>query len=163
MIPLLAQVTADQIHPLVQFIIGGSAAVFLLNQAITFWKEHMREKPVPGETYATKEEMRQAHGRMNRERDEANGKIAAAEAIARAAAVKVETEVKAVERAFVEAVAQIRRDGEARVTGVQQAIDGWRKEMADEHKDDTDKLHERITELLSAFSELKGEFHATKS
>lgn len=68
MIHLLAQVSNDQINPLVQFVVGGSAAVFLLNQAITFWKEHMREQPTPSTTYATKEELRQAHGRMNREK-----------------------------------------------------------------------------------------------
>lgn len=75
MIALLAQITPDQIHPLVQVIIGGSAAIFLLNQAITFWKEHMREQPSPANTYATKEELRQAHGRMNREKEERDEEI----------------------------------------------------------------------------------------
>ena len=30
--------------------------MFLLNQVLTFWKEHMREQPTPADTYATKEE-----------------------------------------------------------------------------------------------------------
>lgn len=123
MIPALAQVSADQIHPLVQFIIGGSAAVFLLNQAITFWKEHMREKPIPGETYATlaavKEMDRQAHGRMNRERDAAANALAAAEA-------RMQAECKRI----AEEVGTFNANGEDRVRRINERIDELRDEVA---------------------------------
>lgn len=93
MIPALAQISTDQIHPLVQFIVGGSAAVFLLNQAITFWKDHMREQPTPSDTYATKQEMKEAHGRMSRERDETRALIVAAEGRMQAECSRIAAEV----------------------------------------------------------------------
>ena len=71
--PLLshfAQLPADTVAPLVQWIIGGSAFVFLLNQGLSFYKEHIREKPLASETYATKAQMTEAHGRISRERKE---------------------------------------------------------------------------------------------
>ncbi|MBC8010058.1 MAG: hypothetical protein H7067_08175 [Burkholderiales bacterium] len=80
----LAQISADQLGPLVPWLVGASAMLFLANQALTFWKEHMREKPIPGETYATKDQMREVHGRIKRERDEINRDIAAAAATAAA-------------------------------------------------------------------------------
>ena len=72
----LAQIGADAVGPLVQWIIGGSGAMFLLNQALTFYKEHIREQPTPSNTYATKEEMKYAHGRITRERAEINAALA---------------------------------------------------------------------------------------
>jgi phytoene dehydrogenase-like protein len=57
MIPLLVQISFEAIPSFVMFAIGGSAALFLINQALTFYKEHMREKPVPAATYATKTEL----------------------------------------------------------------------------------------------------------
>lgn len=69
--------------PIVPWIVAASAVMFLLNQGITFWKDHLREQPSPPDTYATKhaleEGLRQAHGRMNRERDDAKAALGAAE------------------------------------------------------------------------------------
>lgn len=72
----LAQIGADAVGPLVQWIIGGSAVMFLLNQVLTFYKQHIREQPTPSNTYATKEEMKFAHGRISRERAEINAALA---------------------------------------------------------------------------------------
>lgn len=123
MIPTLAQISPDQVHPLVQFIVGGSAAVFLLNQAITFWKDHMREKPIPGETYATialvKDLDRMAHGRMNRERD-----------AAAAALVAAETRMQAECKRIAEEVAGYNTNAEDRAKRINERIDDLRDDVA---------------------------------
>jgi hypothetical protein len=54
MFALLAQISLDQFGPLVPWLAGASLALFLTNQAITFWKDHMREEPNPSTTYALK-------------------------------------------------------------------------------------------------------------
>ena len=54
---MLAQLSLESVPSLIQFIIGGSATVFLVNQMLTFWKEHMKEQPTPSNTYATKVEL----------------------------------------------------------------------------------------------------------
>jgi hypothetical protein len=36
------------------FALVAAAALVILNQALTFWKEHVKEKPAPADTYATK-------------------------------------------------------------------------------------------------------------
>jgi hypothetical protein len=53
---LFAQLPSELSSPLVSWLLGGSAALFLLNQALTFWKDHMREQPAARDTYATKED-----------------------------------------------------------------------------------------------------------
>lgn len=72
---LLAQLSADTGSSLMTFLVGGSAALFLINQALTFYKQHIKEQPTPANTYATKDEMKQAHGRMTREKDEFDRQI----------------------------------------------------------------------------------------
>jgi hypothetical protein len=74
---VLAQLSADLVPPLVQWVVGASAAVFLLNQALDFYKTHMREQPSPPDTYATKKELAEAHGRMKREKAETDAKLSA--------------------------------------------------------------------------------------
>lgn len=54
---LLAQLKLDSIPSFVMFIVGGSATIFLINQVLTFYKEHMKEQPTPSNTYATKVEL----------------------------------------------------------------------------------------------------------
>ncbi len=156
MLPL-AQLTPEQLGPIGPWLIVASVVLFLVNQALNFYKEHMREQPAPRDTYATKEELRQTHGRISRERDEVNRNVAAAEAIARAAADRIDGEVKAISAAFADSVAQIRRDGEGRVTGLEQKIDTLRDDIAKASKAEADTLHERITELLAKTSEMRGE------
>ena len=113
---LLAQLAADTVAPLVQWIIGGSAALFMLNQAITFWKDHLREQPAPADTYATK-----------REHD--------------ALAVEVEARFR-----------ELAEDRRRNVMQLHTKIDGLQLLV----KDDVSSLHDRVTDLLAAFSELKG-------
>jgi hypothetical protein len=52
----LAQVDVEMVGPIVPWIAGASLTVFLLNQALCFFKEHIREQPTPSDTYATKPE-----------------------------------------------------------------------------------------------------------
>lgn len=113
---LLAQLSADLVPPLVQWLLGASASLFLLNQAITFWKEHMREQPAPADTYATKKE----HEELAAE----------------------------VEAKFITLATDRRRN----VFELHGKIDALAREV----KGDMGGVHDRITELLAAFSELKG-------
>ncbi len=94
MMTLIAQVTADMLGPIVPWIAGASLTLFLLNQALTFYKEHIREQPTPSNTYATKEEMRQAHGRMNREKEERDREIRDLKATDEALREKLDREIK---------------------------------------------------------------------
>ena len=71
MIPL-AQLSLESMPSLVTFIVGGSAALFLVNQALTFYKEHIRERPTPADTYATKTEL----GRVETQLRESIGELA---------------------------------------------------------------------------------------
>jgi polyhydroxyalkanoate synthesis regulator phasin len=41
---------------MVAWLVGLSAAMFLANQVLTFYKVHIKEQPSPSTTYATKEE-----------------------------------------------------------------------------------------------------------
>lgn len=90
----LAQISADAVSPLVQWIIGASGAMFLLNQALGFYKSHLREQPAPRDTYATKDELRQAHGRMTREGEALAEVIAELKAEDRRLNERLETEIK---------------------------------------------------------------------
>lgn len=72
---------------------------------------------------------------------------------------EVRSEVRTIGAAFDRAVDQIRRDGEGRVAGINQHHDELRAEI----KADNNVIHERITELLSAFAEFRGEARAKLS
>lgn len=95
---LLAQLSLDSIPSLMTVLIGGSAALFLINQALTFYKEHMKEQPSPANTYATKEEMKHAHGRIGRERDEINREITRLGEEQKAIRMVLDTEIKDLNR-----------------------------------------------------------------
>ncbi len=102
MLPLLlAQLSPDMIPPLVQWVIGASAAVFLLNQALDFYKSHIREQPTPSDTYATKKELAEAHGRMKREKGEADAKFAALAAEDIRLREKLDDEIAAIQQQLV--------------------------------------------------------------
>lgn len=60
----LAQLSLESVPVLIQFIVGGSATVFLINQVLTFYKDHMREQPTPANTYATKNELSRVETEM---------------------------------------------------------------------------------------------------
>lgn len=94
MIHCLAQLTTEALPSFVTFVIGGSASVFLLNQVLTFYKSHMKEQPTPANTYATKDELRQAHGRMDREKREFDAAIRDLKAADIRISEKVEAEMK---------------------------------------------------------------------
>lgn len=68
----------------------------------------------------------------------------------------VRVELRGISTRFDEAVAQIRRDGEGRTAGIEQHID----ELKTDIKADNQILHGRITELLAAFAEFRGEARA---
>ena len=131
MTPLLAQISADLASPLVQWLVGASAAAFLANQAISLWKDHFRESPIPADTYATLAQLKEAHGRIGRERTEINACLAKIEAAQTTATLRLDAELAALR----EQLATNNTDGEARAA----------------------KLHDRINAMLESTSELRGE------
>ena len=137
MIPVLAQISADQLGPIVPWLLGASAALFLLNQAITFWKEHMREAPAPADTYATKKELHEAHGRISRERKELDAAIAKAELTQKEASQRLDAELGAI-RETLEANNDAGAAREQRING---RIDDLRDVVGD--------MPGRVVELLS--------------
>lgn len=138
---LLAQISTDMLGPIAPWLISASAVLFLVNQGITFYKDHFRESPIPADTYATKKELHETHGRISRERKEID-----------AALTRADAEIKALAEGLQDAVGQIRRDGEARVSALGAHIDDLKKEIKEENSD----LHTRITEMLTSFSGFKG-------
>ena len=95
---LLAQLSLENIPPLITVLVGGSAAIFLINQVLTFYKQHMKEQPTPANTYATKEEMKFAHGRISREREELNRELARLSEEQKALRMVLDTEIKDLNR-----------------------------------------------------------------
>lgn len=98
MFPLLAQLSTENIPSLITVLVGGSAAIFLINQVLTFYKTHMKEQPTPANTYATKEEMKHTHGRIGREREEVNLALAALREEQKAMRLVLDTEIKDLNR-----------------------------------------------------------------
>lgn len=127
MIPVLAQLSSAMAQPLVQWLVGASAAAFLLNQGLDLWKKHFRENPAPSDTYATKEQLREAHGRIGRERNEINVAIAKIEAAQAAASIRVDGELQAI-RVQIE---ESRQAAEARVEKLRTALDDQTKLIID--------------------------------
>lgn len=60
----IAQLALDTVPAFVTFVVGGSAALFLVNQALTFYKEHIKERPAPADTYATKTELSRVENQL---------------------------------------------------------------------------------------------------
>lgn len=127
MIPVLAQLSSAMAEPLVQWLVGASAAAFLLNQGLDLWKKHFRENPTPSNTYATKEQLKEAHGRIGRERNEINVAIAKIEAAQAAASIRVDAELRAIRMQIEES----REAGEARVEKLRGALDDQTKLIID--------------------------------
>jgi hypothetical protein len=61
---LLAQLTKDNSPSFLVFVGGASVSLFLINQALTFYKSHMKEQPAPAATYATKQELSRVEADM---------------------------------------------------------------------------------------------------
>ena len=140
--PTLAQISLDMLGPIAPWLVSASAVVFLVNQAITFWKEHLREQPTPADTYATiaalKDVEKQAHGRMNREKAERDiavaerkkardEELAAMKEATRALSKKVEDEVAEMRR-LVEAR---EKSGEDRANRINDRIDALSKAVGE--------------------------------
>lgn len=116
----LAQLSADMVGPVVTWILGASGAMFLLNQALTFYKDHIKEDPSPAGTYATKQDLKEAHGRMNREKAEIEAKLAAAEARLKAEVGEIKT-----------AVATYNANAEGRSNAINSRIDDLSDKISD--------------------------------
>ena len=67
---LLAQIPTEALGPVVPWLAGASICVFLANQALTFFKDHIREKPTPADTYATRAEHAELKQRVEHFSDE---------------------------------------------------------------------------------------------
>lgn len=67
---LLAQLTPDMLGPVVPWLLGASGVMLLLNQALSFFKDHIREKPTPADTYATRAEHAELKQRVEHISDE---------------------------------------------------------------------------------------------
>lgn len=124
---MFAQIPDVEAPAFLAWLACGALALFLLNQALTFWKEHMREKPIPGETYATKTE----HGELK-------GRVAAVED-------RTEQNFRELDRKRSVSIAGLHDD-------LRDKTDSLRTEM----KADNERLNMRITEILSAVGEIKG-------
>ncbi|MBA4136754.1 MAG: hypothetical protein C0518_05505 [Opitutus sp.] len=98
MLPLLAQLSAQAIPSFIVFVVGGSATLFLINQALTFYKSHMKEQPTPATTYATKDEAKNLHGRIAREREEINRELTRIDAEQKALRNTLDLEIKDLNR-----------------------------------------------------------------
>lgn len=124
----IAQLPTDSVPSLSAWILGASGAVFLINQALTFYKEHMRVKPEPADTYATKAEHTELKGRVDN------------------ADAKIETNFRELDRKRSVSIAGLHDDLAAKTEAL-------RSEM----KSDNERLHDRITDVLAKVSELKGQ------
>jgi hypothetical protein len=123
----LAQLPEVEGPAFLAWLASAALALFLLNQAITFWKEHLREKPIPGETYATKVE----HNELRQRLDAVDGKI--------------EANFRELDRKRSVSIAGLHDD----LTAKTEAI---RAEM----KHDAEGIHARMSDILGAVHELKG-------
>jgi biopolymer transport protein ExbB/TolQ len=61
-----------------------------LNAILSFWKNHIRGNPAPADTFATKDELDMAHGRISRERRDIDAEIRRVELASEKRADRVE-------------------------------------------------------------------------
>lgn len=141
---LLAQLDLSQIPALVTVVVGGSALLFLVNQAMTFYKEHIRERPTPADTYATKEE----HARLAEKMDVELGRE-------RGARKKIHEEIAALQGDLKVIQAETSAHTQS-FTNLFSQSETLRAEV----KDDVQGLHERISQVLEKVGELRGRFHS---
>jgi len=82
--------SAQSIGWIVLTIAGLAVA---LNAVMDFWRSTIRGNPAPADTYATKSELDQAHGRMSRERRDIDAEIKRVELAAEKRADRVEVKL----------------------------------------------------------------------
>jgi hypothetical protein len=125
MIPFLAQATQPLSHETMGMI---GLALMLLTRWLWDYNRQRREEegrvepksnPPLHERFASREELRQAHGRMNREREEAAARFARIEAEAAAAGQRTDAELHAIRESIEESAAA----GEARVERLREKMD----------------------------------------
>jgi len=131
---ILAQISYDQVPALVQWLIGGSVTVFLLNQILTFYKEHIRETPAPANTYATRADMDAELGRE------------------RGARKKMHEEMTEIQKSIT-ALQIETKNQTADIDTISLAVGTMRSEI----RTDVNGVQSRISDVLSAVSELKGQ------
>ena len=122
-----AQLTPQILPPLVWWIAGFSLTLLLLNQALTFYKTHMREQPTPSHTYATKTELNELRTRVD-------GLVE-----------KIDASFKKLDEKRSESIG-----------GLHLNIDGVAADLRREMIVENRGLHNRITEILGDLRELKG-------
>lgn len=126
MLPL-AQLTADMLGPIVPWVAGASLTVFLLNQALSFFKEHIREQPTPSDTYASKSD----HAELKRRVDEISAEI----------------------RGGFEKLDHKRS---VSIAGLHDDLKDAVKDLRTEMKEDITGVHSRLSDIVAAIGELKG-------
>jgi hypothetical protein len=124
---ILAQLTERTADALVVWMVGGSAAIFAINQVLTFYKAHIKEQPTPADTYATKAEHAELRGRVDR----------------------MGTEIHS-------AFERLDQKRSVSIAGLHTKVEASTAEIRREIKADLGGVHERISTVLTAVSELKG-------
>lgn len=125
--PILAQLSEQTADALVVWMVGGSAAIFAINQVLTFYKAHIKEQPTPADTYATKAE----HAELRTRVDRMSGEIA-------------------------QAFDRLDHKRSVSIAGLHTKVDQATAEIRREIKSDMGGVHDRLSTVLSAVSELKG-------
>ncbi len=124
---ILAQLTERTADALVVWMVGGSAAIFAINQVLTFYKAHIKEQPTPSDTYATKAEHALLAGRVDR----MSGEIA-------------------------QGFERLDHKRSASIAGLHQKLETSTTDIRREIKTDLGHVHDRINTVLQRVSELKG-------
>lgn len=124
---ILAQLSERTADALVVWMVGGSAAIFAINQVLTFYKAHIKEQPTPSDTYATKAEHAALAGRVDRMSSE-----------------------------IAQAFERLDHKRSVSIAGLHTKVENSTAEIRREIKADIGGVHERINTVLSAVSEVKG-------
>ena len=123
----VAQVSLETLGPIVPWLAGASVAIFLVNQALTFFKVHIREQPTPADTYASKSD----HAELKRRVDEISAEI----------------------RGGFEKLDHKRS---VSIAGLHDDLKDAVKELRTEMKEDITGVHSRLSDIVAAIGELKG-------
>lgn len=139
----LAQIPEAAAASLVTWMVGFSAAVFFINQVLTFYKVHIKEQPSPANTYATKAE----HAELSRkvgafatkqEHDELRVRVDG-----------MSTDIR-------ESFERLDKKRSVSIAGLHTKVEQATAEIRREIKSDMGGVHDRLSTVLSAVSELKG-------
>lgn len=144
MLPL-AQLSADMAGPVVAWILGASGVLWFTNQAFDFYKAHIREQPTPSDTYATKAELREVHGRIKRERDEVNARIAGMDGRIDGVSSEVRSGFKDLDKKRSDSIA-----------GLHKAIDTVEDQMGGHWREEVKGIRQILSDMLTAIGRLQG-------